>query len=255
MLEQVCIVAAASQDFADVVERKLQVAEGDDPAGHVEVPLVVGAVVGRRIDGRRHEQPLVVVVPERADRDAAGQREFADAEHGSLPPLHPAYGLQRLEGQEASAKIVHFSRMSDMRPERHLSILAIILLNAAVFAWEQSRETDFAFDYGATPASISDAARALVDGNLNSEVAQKLSTLLTAMFLHGDVAHILYNMVFLWAFGYLTSEHLGQWWALAAFVFCGVCGNIAQVCLHLESPFPIIGASGAGCGFEGIYLG
>jgi len=142
-----------------------------------------------------------------------------------------------------------------MRPERHLSILAIILLNAAVFAWEQSRETDFAFDYGATPASISDAARALVDGNLNSEVAQKLSTLLTAMFLHGDVAHILYNMVFLWAFGYLTSEHLGQWWALAAFVFCGVCGNIAQVCLNLESPFPIIGASGAVCGFEGIYLG
>jgi len=62
-------------------------------------------------------------------------------------------------------------------------------------------------------------------------------------------------MVFLWTFGYLTSQILGQRSALAVFFLTGVCGNIVQIWLNASSPAPIIGASGAVCGFEGVYLG
>jgi membrane associated rhomboid family serine protease len=36
---------------------------------------------------------------------------------------------------------------------------------------------------------------------------------------------------------------------------CGVTGNIFQILLEPESSVPIIGASGAICGLEGVYLG
>ena len=95
----------------------------------------------------------------------------------------------------------------------------------------------------------------LLAGQWSLTIVGVLSTLLTALFLHGDIEHLLYNMVFLWAFGSLTSGHLGKWWALGLFFVCGACGNMVQTCMNPNSPIPIIGASGAICGFEGIYLG
>lgn len=117
------------------------------------------------------------------------------------------------------------------------------------------RATDFAQDYGAVPSLIQQAFVGLANGHFDFQSVRRMSTLLTAIFVHGDVEHILFNMIYLWVFGYLVSQHLGQWWALAAFLVTGVCGNIVQVCLNLDSPNPIIGASGAVCGFGGIYLG
>ena len=142
-----------------------------------------------------------------------------------------------------------------MNPYRHLSILGIIAVAAIVFAGEQMRDTSFAEDYGAVPAAIVPAFRALVHGEMSLAVAQSLSRLVTALFLHGDAQHIVYNMAFLWTFGYLTSQILGQWWALVIFLLCGICGNIVQVLLNVDSFGPIIGASGAICGFEGVYFG
>jgi membrane associated rhomboid family serine protease len=142
-----------------------------------------------------------------------------------------------------------------MRVYRHFSILAIIAVTALVFLYEQGSEVPLSQTYGAIPSLIHRAWAALADGWMSALIAQSFSRLVTALFLHGDIEHILYNMVFLWAFGFLTSQHLGQWWALAVFFVCGVCGNIVQVLLNADSMAPIIGASGAVCGFEGVYLG
>jgi membrane associated rhomboid family serine protease len=142
-----------------------------------------------------------------------------------------------------------------MNAYRHLTILGIIAVAALVFAGEQSQHSMFAENHGVVPSIIVTAARALVGGDLSMSTVQPFSRLLTALFLHGDIEHLLLNMVFLWAFGYLASQLLGQWRALALFFFCGVCGNIAQIWLDPESPTPIIGASGAVCGLEGVYFG
>ena len=100
-----------------------------------------------------------------------------------------------------------------MPATRHLSILGIIIVAALVFAYEQTRPPGFAQSHGAVPSLIADACYALLDGQFNFRVIRELSRLATALFLHGDIEHILYNMVFLWVFGSLTSQYLGQWWA------------------------------------------
>ncbi len=142
-----------------------------------------------------------------------------------------------------------------MPVSRQLSIWGIIAVAVIVFAVEQSREISFGDSGGMIPMQVRAAAGALVEGRLSVEGAKAFSTLVTSMFLHGDVEHILFNMVFLWTFGILTSELLGQWRALAVFIVCGICGAIVHICLNAESSTPMIGASGAVCGFEGVYLG
>src|SRR5262245_12193531 len=102
-----------------------------------------------------------------------------------------------------------------MHVYRHATIIAIILVAACVFALEQSSGSDYSETAGAIPLKIADATRQLVAGNVSLDAGRQLSRLVTAIFLHGDPEHLLYNMVFLWTFGFLTSQLLGQWWALA----------------------------------------
>jgi membrane associated rhomboid family serine protease len=142
-----------------------------------------------------------------------------------------------------------------MNPYRHLTIIGIIVLAAIVFAGDESTGASFADRYGAVPSLIVPAFRELMAGNVGLPALKPLLRLATSLFLHGSPEHIIYNMVFLWTFGYLTSEYLGQWRALAVFLVCGICGNIAQVALEPDSTIPIIGASGAISGFAGVYLG
>jgi membrane associated rhomboid family serine protease len=140
-------------------------------------------------------------------------------------------------------------------PNRYVTIFGLIGLCAVVFAAEQFQQTSWSFDHGAVPTAIVSAYRELVSGHVNLPVMRNLSRLITAIFLHGSAEHIVYNMVFLWTFGYLASQLLGQWRTLAVFLLCGVAGNILQVWFNADSPSPIIGASGAICGLEGLYLG
>lgn len=138
---------------------------------------------------------------------------------------------------------------------RHLSIWGIIVVAAIVFVGEQVRDTSFGDVGGVVPLHVQAAASALVEGRPTLESVKTFSTLVTYMFLHGDVEHILFNMVFLWTFGILTSELLGQWRALAAFLVCGICGAMVHIAFNQGSTEPMIGASGAVSGFEGVYLG
>jgi rhomboid family protein len=142
-----------------------------------------------------------------------------------------------------------------VNPYRHLSIFGLIALCAGVFAVEQINHTSWSKDYGTVPALVVPALRAFVHGDFSLATIRELSRLVSSLFLHGDPEHIIYNMVFLWAFGYLTSQLLGQWYALGVFLLTGVCGNLLQAFLHVDSIAPIIGASGAICGFEGVYFG
>jgi membrane associated rhomboid family serine protease len=133
--------------------------------------------------------------------------------------------------------------------------LGIIAVAGIVFAIERSGETSFAENHGAVPAVIVPAVQGLAGGDVTVSNVRPLARLVTALFLHGDPEHLIYNLVFLWTFGSLTSQFLGQWWGLVVFLVCGMGGNVAQIGIEPDSPVPIIGASGAICGFEGVYLG
>ena len=83
-------------------------------------------------------------------------------------------------------------------------------------------------------------------------------TLLTSMFLHGGIAHILGNMWFLWIFGDNVEDALGHVRYLLFYLFCGVLASLAHVGSVLafhDNPFiPSLGASGAISAVLGGYV-
>ena len=83
-------------------------------------------------------------------------------------------------------------------------------------------------------------------------------TLITSMFLHGGVAHLAGNMLYLWIFGDNLEDKMGH---LNYFFFYLLCGVIASLTLVLTNFLigenlltPSIGASGAISGVMGGYL-
>jgi membrane associated rhomboid family serine protease len=87
-------------------------------------------------------------------------------------------------------------------------------------------------------------------------------TLLTSMFLHGGIAHLLGNMLFLWIFGDNVEDALGHLGYIAFYLICGLLASLAHVGSVIvfsgpdgQSAFiPSLGASGAISGVLGGYL-
>jgi membrane associated rhomboid family serine protease len=136
---------------------------------------------------------------------------------------------------------------------RYLSVFGIIILASMIFAIEQSRETSFD-DWGMNAVAVREAFGHLREAKISGQDLQAFATLVTHQFLHGGVDHIVFNMLFLWIFGYLNCEVVGQWRTLAAFLVCGAGGGILQAILVPEA-IPAVGASGSICGLEGLYVG
>ena len=83
-------------------------------------------------------------------------------------------------------------------------------------------------------------------------------TLITAMFLHGGIAHIAGNMWFLWIFGDNVEDALGHLGYLIFYLLCGVLAALAHVAatylVDADTMVPCLGASGAISGVLGAYL-
>jgi membrane associated rhomboid family serine protease len=75
----------------------------------------------------------------------------------------------------------------------------------------------------------------------------------THMFLHGGVSHILGNMICLWAFACSLEIGFGAMYLLSFYVFWGVAGGLAHAYMHWGAATPLVGASGAIAGLMGAY--
>ncbi len=79
-------------------------------------------------------------------------------------------------------------------------------------------------------------------------------TLVTSVFLHGSLLHLLGNMLFLWVFGDNVEDAMGHGRFLAFFLLCGAAASFAHALVDPESIRPLIGASGAVSGVVAAYL-
>lgn len=144
--------------------------------------------------------------------------------------------------------------ISDDNPRTGTPVVtwAIIAACVAVFLWQISlpeAEGDRAvFLYGMVPAHLFGA------GAAGSAAIPAWATIFTSMFMHGGVAHIFGNMLYLWIFGDNVELAMGRARFIVFYLVCGVVAALAQ---GLESPtstIPLIGASGAISGVLGGYL-
>jgi membrane associated rhomboid family serine protease len=82
-------------------------------------------------------------------------------------------------------------------------------------------------------------------------------TLLTSMFMHGGIAHLLGNMWFLWIFGDNVEDRMGHVRYLVFYLLTGIIASLCHVAMNLNGPsslIPSLGASGAISGVMGAYL-
>ena len=81
-----------------------------------------------------------------------------------------------------------------------------------------------------------------------------LVTMVTSMFLHGSLLHLLGNMWFLYLFGDNVENRVGSFNYLTAYLLCGLTGDLCQYAFFPHSQIPSVGASGAIFGIMGMYL-
>lgn len=103
-------------------------------------------------------------------------------------------------------------------------------------------------EYGMIPVVVRD----VVEGPVAWLPDQ--TTLLSYMFLHADLFHLLSNMLFLWVFGDNVEDALGHVKYLLFYLLCGVLAGLAHLYVYPDSYGPLIGASGAVAGVIGAYL-
>lgn len=150
----------------------------------------------------------------------------------------------------------------------------IIGINLAVFALLQQfgQNLNFTFAYAAVPQEIASGRdivtpdRILVDprtGNrfrvpgLQPTPVPVYLTLITSMFMHGGLLHLLGNMWFLFVFGDNVEDDLGPARYVGFYLLTGILAALAHVVVSVAGEAgltPMVGASGAISGVLGAYL-
>ncbi|MEM3137763.1 MAG: rhomboid family intramembrane serine protease [Thermofilaceae archaeon] len=126
----------------------------------------------------------------------------------------------------------------------------LVLSNVSVFAYSLIRGIDVFIDsYGYRPIYLGQCIR--------------LETLLTSLFLHGGVEHLIGNLLFLYVFGRSVEDEITPLPFIALYLVSGLAGNLLHTAsVYLLSPSltgteltkPVIGASGAISGVLGAYI-
>jgi membrane associated rhomboid family serine protease len=80
-----------------------------------------------------------------------------------------------------------------------------------------------------------------------------LGRLLVHQFLHADLVHLLFNMLFLWAVGGLIESVWGAPLVTALYLVSGVVAALAHAAFAPGSTEPAVGASGAVAGLMGFF--
>lgn len=140
--------------------------------------------------------------------------------------------------------------------------VSLIVVNVLVFILEVSGLGDASIaSFAVTPRNllasilpVGEASGTLVpEGGYSYPLAVQ-TTLLTYMFFHADIFHLVGNMLFLWVFGDNVEDAMGHAKFLLFYIACGVMAGLLHTLMQPDSDVPLIGASGAVAGVISAYL-
>ncbi len=151
----------------------------------------------------------------------------------------------------------------------------LILANIFVFIWLQDmgENVKFTYKFSAVPEEIITGRDIVTQEQTYEDPAtgdeytvpglgvtpfSVYITLLTSIFMHGGIAHIFGNMLFLWIFGDNIENRIGHLRYLLFYLICGILASLAHIyttyVLGESLLIPTIGASGAISGVLGAYI-
>ena len=128
-----------------------------------------------------------------------------------------------------------FIPLSDDNPLRSIRFqwvtVGLIAANALVFLWQSAGlgETAAA-SFALIPSELFQVSifGGPAHGPLDTLAVPEGYTLLTYMFLHGDIIHLGSNMLFLWVFGDNVEDAMGHVKYLVFYLICGVAAGLAH---------------------------
>ncbi|MBD0376070.1 MAG: rhomboid family intramembrane serine protease [Flavisolibacter sp.] len=168
--------------------------------------------------------------------------------------------------------------IGDDNSDRHLTPVVnyiLIALNIVVFIFWQAlgRNIHFMFAYSTIPAEILSGTDIITDSRVLTDpyTGQSVEmpglqrtdipvylTLITSMFMHGGIAHIAGNMMYLWIFGDNLENIMGHGRYLVFYLLCGILAGLSHVFstafFNQSLLIPSLGASGAISGVLGGYM-
>lgn len=136
----------------------------------------------------------------------------------------------------------------------------LIALNILVFVYYQQFGTNQAFlmSFSTIPHEILTGTDVVYEGGLGKTPIPVHLTLLTSMFMHGSLAHLGGNMLYLWVFGDNLENRMGHVKYLMFYLLTGLIASLSHVLLASflgkDLLIPSLGASGAISGVLGGYL-
>jgi membrane associated rhomboid family serine protease len=144
--------------------------------------------------------------------------------------------------------------LRDANPSRGTPLVnyVLIALCALAFLYELALGKGlerFLFEFGLVPAKITMPE---IAGQFS--LSERLTPLLTSMFLHGGWLHLIGNMWTLYIFGDNVEGELGHLRYGIFYVLTGLIAAVIHVATNFDSRIPTIGASGAVAGVMGAYF-
>ena len=148
-----------------------------------------------------------------------------------------------------SGPFVDLPRRKRVRRRWATPLLALVMI--ATYVWIALLPDDAAWReallrWGTLSGSVTDWGAALRD--------ERLLTLLSALFIHADVMHLVGNLLFLLIFGLPAERSLGAWRFLVLFLLGGALAYLAAALLMGAPARSIIGACGGVSAVIGAYL-
>ncbi len=134
-----------------------------------------------------------------------------------------------------------------------------IAINIFVFIYYQQwgQNVQAILQYSTVPMELLTGKDITTSGLLLTPIPVQF-TLVTAMFMHGGLAHIIGNMMYLLVFGDNLENRMGHTRYFIFYLLCGLLASIAHVALAgytgKDLLIPSLGASGAISGILGGYL-
>ena len=144
--------------------------------------------------------------------------------------------------------------ISDDNPEPGVPFVTWGLIAAcvAVFFFQYSLppgEAELAvYHYGLIPGVLFSSTE------MSDAPVPAWATVLSSMFMHGGLAHLGGNMLYLWIFGDNIELAMGRVRFIVFYVVTGIAAALTHAFLVPASTVPLVGASGAISGVLGAYL-
>ncbi len=177
--------------------------------------------------------------------------KFLNRETGASHP-----DPEKLNKDQAFA--YHMELESDFEFLEKLRTNQIIKPSAPEFSEWKSQRTEYknirskiiSYTYGFKPAGFQSTG--FQPTGFQSAFFQPI-TLVTSLFLHGSIGHLIGNMIFLWLVGCILEAGCGRLFYPIMFLITGICASLFFKLVYFNSPIPLIGASGAISGLMGAF--